>query len=107
MKVQTKQLLTGMSLALSALAFGGPVLADVVTRTSADMLSQSGRGSSLRDGGIAKGMRTLQPNVADVGRGSYSPLTQSSGSFVGTASRAPAVFVKGGAAGLDDKFGRR
>lgn len=106
MKVQTKQLLTGISLALSALAFGGPVLADVVTRTSADMLSQSGRGSSLRDGGIAKGVRALQPNVADVGRGSYSPLTQSSGTLIGAAS-APAVFVKGGAAGLDDKFGRR
>lgn len=106
MKVQTKQLLTGISLALSALAFGGPVLADVVTRTSADMLSQSGRGSFSRDGGIAKGVRALQPNVADVGRGSYSPLTHSSGTLIGTAS-APTVFVKGGAAGLDDKFGRR
>lgn len=106
MKVHTKQLLTGISLALSALAFGGPVLADVVTRTSADNLSQSGRGSFLKDGGIAKGVRALQPNVADVGRSSYSPLTRSPGTLVGAAN-APAVFVNGGAAGLDSKFGRR
>lgn len=106
MNVRTKQLLTGISLALSALAFGGPVLADVVTRTSEDMLSQSGRGSPSREGGIVKGVRALQLNVADVGRGSYGPLTQSPGTLIGTAS-APAVFVKGGAAGLDDKLGRR
>jgi hypothetical protein len=106
MKVQTKQLLTGIGLALSALAFGGPVLADVVTRTSGDMLSEFGRGNGSRHGGVAKGVRALQPNVADVGRGFYGPLTQSPGTFIGTAN-APAVFVKGGAAGLDDKFGRR
>ncbi len=108
MNVQTKQLLTGISLALSTLVIGGPVLADVVTRTSGDMLAESGRGSVARDGGIAKGVVALQLNVADVGRGSsYGPLTQSPGTFVGAASRSPAVSVKGGAAGLDDKFGRR
>jgi hypothetical protein len=106
MKVQTKQLLTGISFALSALAFGGPVFADVVTRMSADNLSQSGRGSFLKDDGIAKGVRALQSNVADVGRSSHSPLTQSPGTLVGAAN-APAVFVNGGAAGLDSKFGRR
>lgn len=107
MNVQTKQLLTGMSLALSALTFGGPVLADVVTRTSADMLAESGRGSFSGDGGITKGVRALQLNVADVGRGSsYGPLTQSPGTIIGAAS-THSVFVKGGAAGFDDKFGRR
>ena len=107
MNVQTKQLLTGMSLALSALTFGGPVLADVVTRTSADMLAESGRGSFSGDGGIVRRVGALQLNVADVGRGSsYGPLTQSPGTLVGVAS-APAVSVKGGAAGLVGKFGRR
>lgn len=107
MKVQTKQLLTGISLALSALAFGGPVLADVVTRTSGDMVAEFGRGSFSRDGGVAKGVGALQLNVADAGRGTYGPLAQSPGTFVGTASHASAVFVKGGAAGSDDNFGRR
>jgi hypothetical protein len=106
MSIQFKQILAGMTLAVSMLAFGGPVSADVVTRTSADMLSQAGRGGVFADDGIATGVRALQLNVADVGRGSHEPLSQSPGTLVGTAN-SPAVSVKGGGAGLDDKFGRR
>lgn len=94
-------------LAACMLAFGGPVLADVVTRTSGDMVNEFGRASVIRNGGLVNGVRALHPNVAEVGRGGFDRMTQNPGAIIGT-SRASSDYVKGGSATLlDIPYGRR
>ncbi len=105
MKLHMRTLLTGSLLTAAALGFGGLAVADVVTRTSNDMLSDAGRGTISRDGGSVTHVRAAQISVADVGRG-YVGLGQNPGTIIGTASSSGS-FVNGGSATLDQSFGRR
>lgn len=105
MKLHIRKLLTGSLLAAAAVGFGGSAVADVVTRTSNNMLSDAGRGTISRDGGSVTRIRAAQISVADVGRG-YVRLAQNPGTIVGTAGSSGS-FVNGGSAALDQSFGRR
>jgi hypothetical protein len=107
MKIRIGRNLSTSVLAACVLAFGGSAFADVVTRAGGNMLTEFGRASPSRHDGAAHGVRALQPNVAEVGRGGFERLMQSPGTIVGT-SRVSGDYVKGGSATLQDiPFGRR